>query len=263
MDLQLRNKVAVITGGSKGLGAASAWLLASEGAKLVLAARTADVLTALRGQLIDRHQAEVTTVAIDLTAPDSAEAVARTAVEAYGRIDSLINSAGSSQGGLFWEIPDEVWEQSLTLKFLGAVRIMRAVIPIMLKQSYGRIVTVAGSAGRQPNSRLLPGAAANAALLAITKGLADEVARHGIVVNAVNPGPTRTERWITLMHNLAQSSHRSVTKVESEFTDGIPMGRLAEPEEIARAIVFLASDCASNITGTSITADGGWTKALA
>lgn len=263
MNLQLRDKVAVITGGSKGLGAAAAWILAAEGAKLVLAARTAEALNALRHQLRDRHQAEVTTVAVDLTAPHSAEAVARTAVEAYSRIDILINSAGSSQGGLFWEIPDEVWEQSLALKFLGAIRMMRAVIPIMRKQSYGRIVTVVGSAGRQPNPRLLPGAAANAALLAVTKGLADELAKHGIVVNAVNPGPTRTERWITLMGNLAKSSNRSVAEVESDFTREIPMRRLAEPEEIARVIVFLASDCAANMTGTSITADGGWTKALA
>ena len=263
MDLQLRDKVAVITGGSKGLGAASAWILAAEGAKLVLAARTSEVLNALRHQLGERHHVEVTTVAVDLTAPDGAEAVARAAVEAYGRIDILINSAGSSQGGLFWEIPDEVWEQSLALKFLGAIRMMRAVIPIMRRQRYGRIVTVVGNTGRQPNPRLLPGAAANAALLAVTKGLADELAKDGIVVNAVNPGPTRTERWITLMSNLAKSSNRSVTEVESDFTGEIPMGRLAEPEEIARVIVFLASDCAANLTGTSITADGGWTKALA
>ena len=263
MDLQLRDKVAVITGGSKGLGAASAWILAAEGAKLVLAARTAEVLNALRHQLGERHRAEVTTVAVDLTAADGAEAVARAAVEAHGRIDILINSAGSSQGGLFWEIPDKVWEQSLALKFLGTIRMMRAVIPIMRRQSYGRIVTVVGNIGRQPNPRLLPGAAANAALLAVTKGLADELAKDGIVVNAVNPGPTRTERWITLMSNLAKSSSRSVTEVESDFTGEIPMGRLAEPEEIARVIVFLASDCAANITGTSITADGGWTKALA
>lgn len=263
MDLRLRGRVAVITGGSKGLGAASARLLAEEGAKLVLAARDGTPLDALAEQLRSASGADVTGVPVDLTTADGADAVAERALEAFGRIDILVNSAGSSQGGVFWEVSDDVWEQSLALKFLGTVRMIRAVIPTMRQQKYGRIVTIVGNTGRQPNPRMLPGAAANAALLAVTKGLAEELAADGIVINAVNPGPTRTERWTTLMTNLARQSGRTVEEVEAGFMEDIPMQRLAAPEEIARYIVFLASDAAANMTGSSITADGGWTKALA
>ncbi len=107
---------------------------------------------------------------------------------------------------------------------------------------------------------MIPGSAANAALLAVTRGVVEDLAPHNIVANAVNPGPTRTERWITLMNRLAQSSGRTVEEVEGDFKRQIPRGRLAEPEEIAGLIVFLASDKAANLTGASITADGGWNK---
>lgn len=263
MDLELKGRAAVVTGGNKGLGAASARLLAAEGARLMLTGRNEPDLEAAARDMQGAGAAEVATIAADLTAPDAADRVAAAALEAFGRIDILINCAGASQGGVFWEIPDQVWEDSLALKFMGTVRMIRAVIPAMRAQGYGRIVTVAGNTGRQPNSRMLPGAAANAALLAVTKGLADEVAADGIAVNAVNPGPTRTERWNTLMKNLAKQSGSTVAEVEAGFMKDIPMDRLAEPEEIARTIVYLASDAAANITGTSVTADGGWTKALA
>ncbi len=263
MDLRLRGRVAVITGGSKGLGAASARLLAEEGSKLVLAARDGTALDALAERLRSVSGVNVTGIPVDLTTADGADAVAERALEAFGRIDILINSAGSSQGGVFWDVSDDVWEQSLALKFLGTVRMIRAVIPVMRRQKYGRIVTVVGNTGRQPNPRMLPGAAANAALLAVTKGLADEVAADGIVVNAVNPGPTRTERWQTLMANLAKQGGKTVEEVEAGFMKEIPMRRLGAPEEIARYIVFLASEAAANMTGSSITADGGWTRSLA
>ena len=108
----------------------------------------------------------------------------------------------------------------------------------------------------------MPGSAANAALLAVTKGLGEELAPHNIVVNAINPGPTRTERWVTLMNRLAQNSGRSVADVESDYTRQIPLARLAEPEQIAGLIVFLASDRAANLVGASLTADGGWNRGI-
>lgn len=263
MDLNLSGKVAVITGGNKGLGAASAHMLASEGAVLLLTARNSDMLEQTANDISKAHSATVQTIAADLTDPAAANQIASTALEKFGRIDILINCAGASQGGVFWEIPDKVWQDSFDLKFLSTIRMMRAVMPTMREKKYGRIVSVIGNTGKQPNPKLLPGAAANAALLAVTKGLADEVAAEGIVINAVNPGPTRTERWNTLMVNLGESAGKSVDEVEAGFIDKIPMNRLGEPEEIAQIIAFLASDAAANMTGTSITADGGWTQALA
>jgi NAD(P)-dependent dehydrogenase (short-subunit alcohol dehydrogenase family) len=258
----LKDKVAVITGASRGLGAMSARLLAAEGARLTLAARHRGDLDALAAELQRAHGTACLVLPVDLTREGAAEQVAADTVKAFGRIDVLINSAGASQGGVFWEIADRVWQESFELKVMGTIRMMRAVLPTMIAQKSGRIVNVVGNTGLQPSPRLLPGAAANAALLAITRGVGEEVAPHGVAVNAVNPGPTRTERWTTLMNRLAQSSGRSIAEVEKDYTDQIPLGRLAEPQDIAALIVFLASERAANMIGAAITADGGWTKGL-
>ncbi len=262
MDLKLKDKVALITGASRGLGATSARLLAMEGVKLALTARTKAELDALAEAIRADSGADVLPIPMDLTTPDASEAVRDAALSAYGRIDILINCAGASQGGVFWEIPDRTWSESFELKLMGTIRMMRAVIPSMIERKYGRIVNVVGNTGLQPSPRLIPGSAANAALLAVTRGVVEDLAPHNIVANAVNPGPTRTERWITLMNRLAQSSGRTVAEVEGDYKRQIPRGQLAEPEEIGGLIVFLASDKAANLTGAALTADGGWNKAI-
>ena len=260
MDLNLQNRVAIVTGGNKGLGQASAWLLAKEGARLFLTARNNVQLTTTAARLRQAFGTAIETVSVDLTTSGGADEIAKTALDTFGRIDILVNCAGDSQGGLFWEIPDQVWQDSLALKFIGTVRMIRAVIPTMRAQKYGRIVTVAGNTGKQPMSNMLPGAAANAALLAVNTGLAQVVASEGIVLNIVNPGPSRTERWNTLMQKLASDADKTVNEIEAGFISDIPMKRLGEPGEIAGLIVFLCSDVAANMTGTSITADGGWSR---
>jgi NAD(P)-dependent dehydrogenase (short-subunit alcohol dehydrogenase family) len=258
----LQGKVALVTGASRGLGAMSARLLAAEGAKLVLAARSRADLDTLATEIGHAHDVECAVMPVDLTQDGAADELSADTIKTFGRIDILINSAGASQGGLFWEIADRVWQESFDLKVMGTIRMMRAVLPSMIAQRYGRIVNIVGNTGLQPSPRLLPGAAANAALLAVTRGVGEEAAPHGVVVNAVNPGPTRTERWMTLMNRLAQSSGRTIADVEKDYTDQIPLGRLAEPRDIAGLIVFLASDRAANMIGASITADGGWTKGI-
>ncbi|MEE8307902.1 MAG: SDR family oxidoreductase [Gammaproteobacteria bacterium] len=263
MNFNLKGKTAIISGGNKGLGAASADALAGEGTNLFLTARNVDQLEDIASRMRDSHGVEVETLAGDLTARETADLVARSALQRFGRIDILVNSAGSSQGGVFWEMPDSAWEDSLALKFMGTIRMMRAVIPAMREQHNGRIINIVGNLAKQPNPRLLPGAAANAGLLAVTTGLAQEVAADGIVVLAINPGPTRTERWNTLMENLAAQGETSVEAIEAGFIEDIPMNRLGEPKEIGRIVAFLASEMAANMTGTSLTVDGGWIKGLA
>ena len=252
----------LITGASRGLGAASARLLAAEGAKLVLTSRTHAELDALANELHGKHGMAALALSVDLTQDSAADDAVKKTLAQFGHIDVLINSAGASQGGLFWEIADRVWQESFDLKVMGTIRMMRAVMPTMIAQKYGRIVNIVGNTGLQPSPRLLPGAAANAALLAVTRGLGEEAAPHGVVVNAVNPGPTRTERWTTLMNRLAQSSGRTIADVEKDYTSQIPLGKLGEPDDIAGLIVFMASDRAANMIGTSVTADGGWTKGI-
>ncbi len=263
MDLNLEGKVALITGASRGLGAACARLLAAEGARLCLSARNADTLEATAEEIRATTGAEVAAVAQDLTELGGADRVARAALDAYGVIDILVNSAGAAQGGVFWEITDEVWEQSLALKFFATVRMIRAVLPAMRGRKQGRIVTIVGNGGCQPSPRALPGGAANAALLAVTSGLAREIAADGIFINAVNPGPTMTDRWTNLLGDLSRQSGRPVTELKAEVEGNIPLGRFGDPDEIARAVAFLASDCASFTTGTSILCDGGETRAPA
>lgn len=263
MDLNLKGKVAVVTGGNRGLGAASARMLASEGAQVFLTARDGEKLAQQADAISNDFGADADFLACDLTGADACDDVVKAAVGKYGRVDILVSAAGASQGGLFWEIPDQVWQDSFDLKFMATVRMMRAVLAPMREQGYGRIVAVVGNTAKQPSPRMLPGAAANAALLTVIKGVADEVAGDGVVVNAVNPGPTRTERWTNMMASLASQSGRSVAEVEGDFMDNIPMNRLGAPEEVARLITFFASDMAANLTGTSITADGGWTKSQA
>lgn len=263
MDLGLKGKVALVTGASKGIGAAAARALAAEGAAIMLAARSKERLAAVADELIRDHGAAAAFWMGDLRDVGAATASAKATMDTYGRIDVLVASAGASQGGLFWDIPDQVWEDSLALKFMATIRTLRAVVPIMRSQGAGRIVIVVGNTGKQPAPRLLPGAAANAALLAVVKGLADEVAGDGVIINAVNPGPTRTERWTGLMEAAAASRGVTPADIEGGYIRDIPLGRLGEPDEIARLIAFLASDAAGNITGASVTADGGWTRAIA
>lgn len=262
MDLKLKDKVAIITGGNKGFGAACAEMLAGEGVNLILTARNEDDLTAVAEKIRSRFSTGVDVISADLTVAGDADKIVGKALACHDRIDILVNCAGASKGGIFWEIEDQVWEDSMALKFHGTVRMIRAALGPMRKQKYGRIVTIAGNTGKQPNSRMLPGGTANAALIALNTGLAQEVAGDGIVMNVLNPGPARTERWNGLMIDIAKQAGKTVDEIEAGFMADIPMDRLAEPEEIARLVTFLASDAAANMTGTSVTADGGWTKGL-
>ncbi|MFT7287335.1 MAG: NAD(P)-dependent dehydrogenase (short-subunit alcohol dehydrogenase family) [Halieaceae bacterium] len=260
MDLGLDGKVALIFGGSKGIGLATAVALAAEGANLALAARQLESFAELPPELAGPM---VLRLAADLTMDAEVEQAVQDTLERFGRIDILVISAGAAQGGVFWELADDIWDAALGLKLMGTVRALRAVAPVMQAQGAGRIVVVVGNAGKQPNKRMLPGAAANAACLAVVRGLAEELAPAGVQVNAVNPGPTRTGRWTTQMEGLGAASGKSADAVEDEFRAAIPLGRLSEPAEIGRLIAVLASDVSGTTTGTSLTIDGGMTKALA
>ena len=176
MDLLLKDKTALITGASRGLGAATANALAAEGTNLLLTARDETALKSQAEAISKTHGVLVKIAPVDLIQNSACDDVAKACIDAFGRIDILVNSAGASQGGLFWDIPDDVWRDSMELKMMATVRMMRAVIPAMIEKKYGRIVNIVGNTGVQPSPRLLPGSAANAALLAITRGLGEELA---------------------------------------------------------------------------------------
>jgi len=252
MKLGLDGKVAIVTGGSKGIGRAAALGFVAEGASVVACARGKDALeetVALAGEAGARR---LTPVAADLTiSADIARVVAR-CIETYGRVDILVNNAGSARPGQFRKISDQDWLDDWTLKFFGYVRMAREVIPHMERQKSGVIINVVGTGGLRPTAGYMVGGAANAALNHFTKALADEGAKLGVRVAGINPGPILTERLRLFTERAAAG--RSLDEVYARMT---PLRRPGKPEEVADLILFLASERAAFIHGANITIDGG------
>src|SRR5208282_1273270 len=195
MDLELRGKTAIVTGGSKGIGRATALRLVEEGASVLICARGREALDET-ASMARRHVegSRVETAEADLTRPDDIRRVVDQAVRAFGRIDILVNNAGSARPGDFMKLSDEDWHTDFDLKFFGYVRMAREVLPHMDRERRGVIINVIGTGGLRPTAGYMVGGAANAALNHFTKALADEGAKHGVRVVGVNPGPILTER---------------------------------------------------------------------
>ena len=262
MDLGLKGKVALVTGGSKGIGKAVAKGLAEEGARVAICARGRGDLDAAAGAIAKATGGEVFAVAGDLTRETDAQKIVAATVERFTRIDILVNNAGAAPGGLLLDLTEEQWQTALQLKFMGYVRCMKAVIPHMLKQGGGRIVNIIGNDGVKPIGIELTPSAANAADLAVTVALAEQYGKQNICINAINPGPVATERWDFLIGGIAKVRNISVDEAQKRAERSIPLGRICTPEEVANVAVFVASDRASFMNGALITLDGGQRKAL-
>ena len=261
MDLGLKGKTALVTGGSKGIGRAIAEGLAREGARVAISARTATDLDKATSQ-IRAAGGEAIPVAADLSQLAEVSRVVQTVHDRFGRLDILINNAGAIRGGDFLKIPDEQWAGDWSLKILGYVRMARAVLPIMQKQGGGRILNVVGAAARNPTPGYLPGGIANAGLINFTKGLADLGAASNVLVTAISPAATATDRWETLVAQQAQAAGTSVDEVRAKAFAEYPLKRIATPEDIADLACYLVSERASFITGICITVDGGATRGV-
>jgi 3-oxoacyl-[acyl-carrier protein] reductase len=262
MDLGLKGKVALITGASKGIGKASAWVLAREGAHVALVARGRPLLEEVTAEIA--RETGVTAVPLhgDMHRGEEAARVVRQTVERFGRIDILVNCAGSSPGGRLEALREEQWMESLNLKFMGYVRTCTAVVPVMKRQRSGRIINVIGNDGIKPIYFELTPGAANAAGINLTLAIAEELAPYGILVNAVNPGPVDTERWWGLVRTLARERGISEDAANALAVRSIPLGRLCTADEVANVVAFLASDKATFVTGALITVDGAQRKAI-
>ncbi|MBI4589601.1 MAG: SDR family oxidoreductase [Candidatus Rokubacteria bacterium] len=262
MDLGLHERVALVTGASKGIGRAVALALGTEGARVAMCARDLATLDAAAADIRAKSGAEVFTVAADLSTLEGTVHVTERTRERFERIDILVNNAGAIRGGDFLSLPDAQWITDWNLKLLGYIRMARAVFPIMQAQGGGRIVNVIGAAARNPTATYLTGGAANAALVNFTKGLADLGAKSNILVTAVSPAATRTERWESLLAGEAQATGKPVEQLRLEKEGAYPLGRIVLPEEIADLVCFLASARASFLTGICITVDGGSTRGV-
>ncbi|HEV8585993.1 MAG TPA: SDR family NAD(P)-dependent oxidoreductase [Methylomirabilota bacterium] len=262
MNLELTDKVVLVTGASRGIGRSIALEMADEGARVVAVARDKAALDKLVGELRARSKRDAVAIGADLSQLPEVERVVAEAKRALGRIDVLVNNAGAIRGGSFLDIPDAQWLQDWSLKLMGYIRMARAVFPIMKAQGGGRIVNVTGAAARNPTATYLTGGAANAALTNFTKGLADLGAECGILVTAVAPAATRTERWDQLMEQQAKASGKTVDEMRAAAQAPYKLGRIATPEDIADVVCFLSSARASFITGICITVDGGATRGV-
>ncbi|GIX49328.1 MAG: short-chain dehydrogenase [Candidatus Tectimicrobiota bacterium] len=262
MDLGLRGKVAIVTGASKGIGRAIAEEFAAEGVHLALCARGQALLQEVAAALQRQHDVQVLPVAADLSTLAGVQTLVRQTVQRFGGVDILVNNAGAIRAGSLLGKPDAEWHEDWALKVFGYVRLMREVFPVLQARGGGRIINIIGGAGRQPNPGYLAGGGANAALMNITKALADEGGPQNILVNAINPGPIRTERWDGLMARLAAERGQTPQEVEAAWLRDNPLRRPGEPREVAALAVFLASPRASYINGAIIPVDGGATRCI-
>jgi len=262
MDLGLKGKTALVTGGSKGIGRAVARALAGEGARAMICARDPEALKRAAGEIEKETGAEVLTTSADLSELEAVKRVASEAVSRLGRLDILVNNAGAIKGGDFLATPDEEWLRGWSLKLLGYIRMAREVLPLMQKQGGGRIVNVVGAAARNPATTYMMGGAANAALINFTKALADLGAKSNVLVTAVSPGPVKTERWDSLLRQQAAAAGTDPETFAKERAREFPLGRIATSEEVADLVCFLASERASFLTGIAITVDGGITRGV-
>lgn len=262
MDLGLRGKVAIVTGGSEGIGYATARLLSEEGASVAMCSRREEAIGSAAAKLAAETGGRIAGYRADMSSLDDIRAFVAAVDRDFGRIDILVNSAGASIFATFFDIPDERWMTDIQTKLIGYVRMCREVIPIMRRGGGGRIVNVAGNAGRQPLTYHMPGAAANAGILNFTKSLSEQVARDGIIINAVCPGPVETARMQKTFDRLAVDWSVSIEEARRRYTENLLLGYIPTPDEIASTIVFLASPRAAYITGTSVTPDGGVTKGI-
>jgi 3-oxoacyl-[acyl-carrier protein] reductase len=262
MDLQLKGKCALVTGGSEGIGKAIAMTLAKEGVNVAICARRREPLEKTAEEI--RHTTGVTVVAItaDLTKDADARNFVEQAAKALGRIDLMINNAGSAPGGVIETLTEADWEQALQLKFMGYVRCLRYALPIMVRQGGGRVVNLIGNDGVKPSYWEIAPGAANAAGQNMTLSLAGQYGRHNISFCAVNPGPVRTERWAGLVNAMSRDMKISVDEADRLAPASIPLGRIAEVEEVANLVVMLASPLVQMANGTMIEIDGGQDKAL-
>src|SRR3954452_4108504 len=266
VDLGLSGKACIVTGATSGIGAATTRMLVAEGARVLLVARNEDRLAAAaRGAdalVVDSAGAGpvVSTCATDVTDPDAAGRIVIACESAFGRVDVLVNNAGTMPVASLDELSDEDWQSQWELNVMASLRLMRVAAPGMADRGWGRIVNVGSSAGKRRSGRNAAYSVAKAAQLMLSRVFADEYAGRGVLVNAVAPGPTATELWTGDAGIAAQAAERSGSSREDQLEAAgskVPLGRLGEPEEIAAVIVFLCSEQASNVAGASWSVDGG------
>ena len=254
MDLQLKNKHALVTGASRGLGFATAKLLAAEGAKVAINSRDAAKLAAAAESI------GAIAIAADLLGPDSPGKIVEEAVAKLGGLDILVCNAGGPPPGAFESFDEATWQKAIDLSFMSNVRLIKAALPHLRKSAAANVLTVTSYSVKQPIPNLILSNSIRAATIGLTKSLALELGKDGIRFNSILPAWTETERVTDLMSVRAKNNGTTVEEEIAKQSQESALGRIASPEEYANVAVFLVSPAASNLTGIMLTVDGGMYK---
>lgn len=255
-SLGLQNKVALVTGGSDGLGRATAERLAEEGCKVVICGRREAHLGGVANSIASASGSEVVAIAADVSKSDDIDALVDATVGRFNTIDILVNNAGTSAAAGFSDVTDEVWQYDFDLKLMAAVRLCRRVLPLMTKQGGGAIVNAVTVGGKTPQPRALPTSVSRAAGLNLTKSLASEYAQYNVRVNAVCIGLLKSAQWER------RAGEGGVDQLYSEMAKRIPLGRVGDSQAYADLVAFLVSERADYITGTAVNLDGGMSSVV-
>lgn len=261
MDLGMKGKRAIVTGASRGIGRAIALELAAEGCDVALVARDSGLLDDVAG-LVAAYGVRAVPFSTDLSTAEGCQLAFDIAAGALGGVDILVNNAGAATMQPVLGLTVEAIDEALRLKTYGYLRLAQLCIPGMRERQWGRIVNIAGGAGTSPAAGNLPTSLANIGVLNITRALSDAVSGDGILVNTICPGMTNTDRARTLARGRAEREGLEIEAVVSAMGAAVPAGRIAEPEEIARVAVFLASEACSYVHGSSVYMDGGGRRGI-
>ena len=257
MELGLQDKVAVVSGASRGIGRSIARQLAAEGMRLLVTARSASPLADLAAE----YPGRILPLALDLREPDAPAQAIQAAADHFGRLDLLVNNAGATRRGDFLTLSEDDWQDGFALKFYAAVRSARAAWPLLMA-SHGAIINIVGVGGRTGSAEFAIGGAVNAALLNLTKVLADRGVQDGVRVNAINPGSIATERLNIRIRQFAQQHGLEESAAAHQLAQKQGIAGFGQPEDIARVVAFLASDGAGYCQGCVMDVDGGQTRTL-
>ncbi|MDZ4165359.1 MAG: SDR family oxidoreductase [Smithellaceae bacterium] len=262
MDLGLKDKVALVAGGSLGLGRAVALEFVREGARVAICASNEKRLREACALIKDATGEEVLTIQADLTNPDQARNFVREARSALGAVDILVNNAGGPPATDFLSTGDDLWESAFRLNLLSTIAMTREVVPLMKEKKWGRIINITSISVKQPIDGLILSNSIRAGVIGLAKTLSNQLAPYNITVNSVCPGYTLTDRVRELAAALAEKEKVDQAVIIKRWEASIPMGRLGTPEEFAALVAFLASERAGYLTGAAIQIDGGWYKGI-
>ncbi len=260
MELGLAGRTCVLTGAAGDVGGETALALAAEGAALLLVGRREAPLRELAERCRQAGAAGADPLALDITEPDAGERVRDVCVDAFGRVDVLVNNAGASAAKSLEELSDDDWQAQWELHVLGPMRLMRALAPLMAERGWGRIVNVTSSSGKRPSGTNMAYGVTKAAQLSLSRSFADLYAPRGVLVNAIAPGPLSGALWEApggLADQLAAARGVTREQVLDATASRLPLGRYGTAREVANVIVFLCSEAASNVAGAAWSVDGG------